>query len=133
VRELARTPRWIAGALFCLAGAAVCAFLGVWQWNSAESLHGTLQNLAYAFNWWLFAALFIGFWFKALRDTVRRDAGQAAGIPTVSSGLGSVPNLARLREPAPDVPRPPIPTAEEDPDVAAWNRWLAELNANPSR
>jgi DNA-binding transcriptional regulator of glucitol operon len=132
VRELALTPRWIAGALFCLAGAAVCAFLGVWQWNSAESLHGTLQNLAYAFNWWLFAALFIGFWFKALRDTVRRDAAEAAGTP-IARGLGPVPKPVRVREPAPDVPRPPLPTAEEDPDVAAWNRWLAELNANPSR
>lgn len=149
MRSLAFTPRWIGGGLFCLTAAAVCGFLGHWQWDVAQ--HGSLQNTAYAFNWWLFSALFIGFWFKALRDTAHRDAvgegasaaaarmGPVSGplpqlVPMAGRGLaGAALRLPREREPAPDVPRPPIPTAEEDPDVAAWNDWLAELNAEPKR
>jgi hypothetical protein len=123
VRALAFTPRWIGGLLFCLTAASVCGFLGHWQWDVAQ--HGTLQNSAYAFNWWLFAALFVGFWFKALRDTARRDRAL-----TVSPSPLPVP---KNRAPAPTLPRPPLPSAQEDPDVAAWNQWLAELNANPQR
>jgi len=130
VRALAFTPRWIGGLLFCLAAAAVCGFLGKWQWNASESVHGTLQNLAYAFNWWLFAAFFVFFWFKALRDTARRNAG----LPVRNPGaFAPAPRLPKVREPAPERPRPSIPTAQEDPDVAAWNAWLAELNAQPRR
>jgi hypothetical protein len=146
VRALAFTPRWIGGLLFCLTAAAVCAFLGHWQWDVAR--HGSMQNTAYAFNWWLFAALFVGFWFKALRDTVRRDAdlqtGRASGLSSPASrsaagisvsGLAASPagKMSRIREPAPQATRPVLPTPEEDPDVAAWNDWLAELNADPKR
>lgn len=127
MRALAFTPRWIGGLLFCLAAAGFCAFLGRWQWDVAQ--HGSLQNTAYAFNWWLFAALFLGFWFKALRDTARRDAGLVAENAKLIPPKPS----SRTREPAPNSPRRALPTAQEDPDVAAWNDWLAELNANPGR
>lgn len=125
MRALALTPRWIGGLLFCLAAATVCGFLGHWQWDVAA--HGSLQNTAYAFNWWLFSVLFIAFWFKALHDAVRRDRLAAAGLSP--SGAQLRPNGPR--EPAATSVAIPLPTAQEDPDVAAWNDWLAELNANP--
>jgi hypothetical protein len=128
VRALVFTPRWIGGLLCCLVASAFCAFLGHWQWDVAE--HGSLQNTAYAFNWWLFSALFLGFWFKALRDTVRRDAGLGADGTAQAAPVKPLP---RTREPAPGRPRPALPTAQEDPDVAAWNDWLTELNANQGR
>jgi DNA-binding transcriptional regulator of glucitol operon len=128
VRGLALTPRWIGGLLFCLAAGAVCALLGRWQWDVAQ--HGSLQNTAYAFNWWLFSALFIGFWFKALRDTVRRDLLISEG--RVPQSIAEKPR-SRIREPAPNQGKPPLPTTQEDPDVAAWNNWLTELNADPQR
>ncbi|HVV31385.1 MAG TPA: hypothetical protein VHC41_10950 [Mycobacteriales bacterium] len=133
--RLAFTPRWIGGLLFCLTAAAVCGVLGYWQWDVAQARHGSLQNTAYAFNWWLFSFLFVAFWFKALHDTTHRPAGHAhRPRPAVP-----VPRLPD-RDPRVALParaaaliQAPLPTPEEDPDVAEWNDWLAELNANPRR
>jgi DNA-binding transcriptional regulator of glucitol operon len=128
VRRLAFTPRWIGGLLFCIAAAIVCSLLGRWQWDVAQAHRGTLQNTAYAFNWWLFAALFLGFWVKALRDTVARDGRPVAErvaqktVPTTNRGG---------REPAPERILV-LPSADDDPEVAQWNAWLRDLNADPS-
>jgi DNA-binding transcriptional regulator of glucitol operon len=128
VLRLAFTPRWIGGLLFCIAAAVVCSFLGRWQWDVAQAHRGTLQNTAYAFNWWLFAALFLGFWVKALRDTVARDGRPVAErvaqkkVPTTTRGG---------RAPAPERALV-LPSADQDPEVAQWNAWLRELNADPS-
>lgn len=132
MRKLAFTPRWIGGLLFCIAAAVVCALLGRWQWDVAQSHRGTLQNTAYAFNWWLFAVLFVGFWFKALRDTVARDARLAAETVSPSVPTEQTREPVGLREPAPQRVIA-LPTVEEDPEVAEWNAWLQELNANPRR
>jgi DNA-binding transcriptional regulator of glucitol operon len=126
VFRLAFTLRWIGGLLFCVAAAVVCAGLGRWQWDVAQAHRGTLQNTAYAFNWWLFSALFLGFWFKALRDTVARDARP----PQERVAQRQVPTTVRagrVREPAPQRELV-LPSAEEDPEVAEWNAWLRDMN-----
>lgn len=128
MRRLVFTPRWIGGLLFCIAAAIVCSLLGRWQWDVAQAHRGTLQNTAYAFNWWLFAALFLGFWVKALRDTVARDGRPVAErvaqkmVPTTNRGG---------RQPAPERTLV-LPSADDDPEVAQWNAWLRDLNADPS-
>lgn len=125
MRRLAFTPRWIAGLAVCVAAAVVCALLGRWQWDVAQAHGGTLQNSAYAFNWWLFSVLFVGFWFKALHDTVVRDA---AADPARAGRRPVPPVSAKVRMPAPQ-PAVVLPTAEDDPEVAEWNDWLREMNA----
>jgi DNA-binding transcriptional regulator of glucitol operon len=139
VRRLAFSPRWVGGLLFCIAAAVTCALLGRWQWDVAQAHRGTLQNTAYAFNWWLFSDLFLGFWVKALRDTVARDARAAASPPSIEPAAAA-PLAAharraappRTREPAPEQPVV-VPSADEDPEVAEWNAWLQEMNADPRR
>lgn len=119
VTALLRTRRWLGGLAFALAFAGVCSLLGRWQWDESQAPHGDLQNLAYAFNWWLFAAVGLGIWAKALRDEARRSADPHARA------------VGRAGLPAPAVPVP-VPQAEDE-EVDAWNAWLAELNANPRR
>ena len=114
VIALLGTRRWLGGLLFAIAFAAVCCFLGEWQWNRSQATGGDLQNLAYAFNWWVFAAVGLGIWAKALRDEARRSADPAAR-PVGRAGV-----------PVPD--RLPIGQTQ-DGEVDEWNAWLAELNA----
>lgn len=114
VIELLGTRRWLGGLLFAIAFAVVCCFLGRWQWDASQAPHGDLQNLAYAFNWWIFAAVGLGIWAKALRDEARRTADPSAR-PVGRAGV-PVPERAPLG-----------PT--EDGEVDEWNAWLAELNA----
>lgn len=115
---LLRTRRWIGGLLFALAFAAVCSYLGRWQWDESQAPHGDLQNLAYAFNWWIFAAVGLGIWAKALRDEARRLADPAAR----PVGMAGVP-----------VQTPEPIERTDDLEVDEWNAWLAELNAKAQR
>ena len=55
------TRRWTGGLLFAVAFAVVCCFLGRWQWDASQAPHGDLQNFAYAFNWWIFAVVGLGY------------------------------------------------------------------------
>jgi hypothetical protein len=113
------TRRWLGGLAFAVVFAIICCFLGHWQWDRSQATGGDLQNLAYAFNWWVFAAVALGIWGKALRDEARRAADPDA-IPVGAAGLPE-------RAPA------PAPMVTDDDEVDAWNAWLAELNANPRR
>ncbi len=117
MRRLAFSPRWLLGLLICVLAASVCGFLGRWQWDVAQARRGTLQNTAYAFNWWLFAVLFLGFWLKALRDRARMTSVEVPRMPSPGP----------RRDPAPQPTWTP-PVAEEDPEVTQWNSWLRDMN-----
>jgi DNA-binding transcriptional regulator of glucitol operon len=104
----------------CLLSLVVCCGLAVWQWQRFESASGTWQNLGYVLQWPLFG-LFPAFLFwrmRKLRD--QHEAETAAEVAPVSD------------EPAPP-PRRPVPVTvrddDEDPELAAYNRYLAQLNA----
>ncbi len=110
----------------CVLSLAVCVGLAWWQWNRFEN-GGTWQNLGYVLQWPLFG-LFPAFMFWRLRK-LRAESRE------------------RDHEPAPERaeshPTPPaetdIPVAgqtvqrtdshDDDPELAAYNRMLAQLNA----
>lgn len=119
VLQLARGRRWLVALLIAILGAVLCTLLGRWQWDKSQGTHGDIQNLVYSFNWWLFAALCLGVWGKALRDESRRLADPGA-LPAGSAGLP-----VRLTETA--------PTVTDDPEVDEWNAWLTELGTRDRR
>lgn len=97
-----------------VASLLVCLALAWWQWERYESASGTWQNLGYVLQWPLFG-LFPAFVFFRMRK-LRRQAE------------------LRDAEPSPPVePKRPVvtqPSAEEaDDELAAYNRYLAELHA----
>lgn len=112
------TPKWLGGHLFTVAAIVVCVWLGWWQLARFESPTGGAQNAAYALQWPVFAGFFAFFWYRAVRD--------ARGGP-----------VPRLRPPpvrASDEQRELIRQHEAaDPQLAAYNRYLAELNAGTAR
>jgi DNA-binding transcriptional regulator of glucitol operon len=105
------TPRRLVMAGVCVVSLAVCCGLAWWQWQRFESATGSWQNLGYVLQWPLFG-LFPAFLFWRLRR-LRRN-------PPVAPAPKSAP--AR---------RPVIRVQEDDddPELAAYNRYLAELNA----
>ena len=95
----------------------VCCGLAWWQWDRFTSANGTFQNLGYVLQWPLFG-LFPAFMFWRIRQL--RQKAEADG-PV---------NEKQPEVPAPR-PRPDLPKQEQDEDeeLAAYNRYLRELNA----
>ncbi|WP_037304048.1 hypothetical protein [Amycolatopsis orientalis] len=116
------TLRRLGIAGVCLVSLALCCGLAWWQWERFSSANGTFQNLGYVLQWPLFG-LFPAFMFWRIRK-LRRNAAEA-GTPerTGETAVAEVPAPRQRRAPA---PRPPAP---EDDELAAYNKYLRELNA----
>jgi DNA-binding transcriptional regulator of glucitol operon len=100
----------------------VCCGLAWWQWDRFTSANGTFQNLGYVLQWPLFG-LFPAFMFWRIRQ-LRRKAEAEGPAP-------EPPVTAKAEVPAPR-PRPgteTVPPDDEDEELAAYNRYLRELNA----
>jgi DNA-binding transcriptional regulator of glucitol operon len=138
VRRFLLSPRWLLGHVLVIAAAVAFLWLGRWQWDRAHAADGGAQNVGYALQWPLFALFVIFGWWRVLR----LEAGKLAGGKLVA---GSAPELAA----APDTPAAPVdpsrrrtvvrryqpPAVDEDadPELAAYNRHLAELHEQDQR
>lgn len=113
-------PKWLARHVVALVLIAGCLALGWWQWRRASD--GNTLSWAYTLEWPLFAAFAGWVWFRAARDDVRTARGEDP--------------YENVR-PAPMTPRPArtvrATVVEDDPENAAYNRYLAWLAANPDR
>lgn len=111
-------PMWLLLHVFVLAAVITMILLGRWQLRVSDDKGFNLRNFGYAIQWWLFAVFAIGFWWRIMRDAVRRDTPAA---------LGPMP------PPEPVAYRryvPPTSTEPADPVRAAYNDYLAALAAN---
>ena len=108
-------PRWLAWHVLALVVAVVFVRLGLWQWHRAVAT-GSPQNMGYALQWPAFALFAVAVWWRVVRDAV-----SPPGDRPPRPGRGA-------RRPVPE-PAPAVPvTDEEDPELAAYNRYLAELD-----
>lgn len=122
--------------VLCVLSLGVCVLLAWWQWNRFEN-GGTWQNLGYVLQWPLFG-LFPAFMFWRLRK-LRAESREREQGP--GQTREQTPDPAEER--AESHPTPPaetdIPVAgqtvrredshDDDPELAAYNRMLAQLNA----
>jgi hypothetical protein len=112
VLRLAFTPRWLLRHALLVVALGTCLGFGRWQLGRAVNRHSIL-NWSYAVEWTLFALFCLLTWGWYLRDESRNGVTQRPEAP----------------------PRPAyLPTAqpvtdEEDPELAAYNRYLAGLNS----
>lgn len=99
----------------CVLSLVACVGLAWWQWQRFEN-GGTWQNLGYVLQWPLFG-LFPAFMFWRLRK-LRTQTPERAESP-------------KLPPPEPDKPviRQDVDETDDDPELAAYNRYLAKLNA----
>ena len=103
------TPKWVLMHLLVAAIFVATFFLGYWQLTKAEDGGGAV-NWSYALQWPLYGLMGLGFYLKLLRDELHRDPDE-----------DEPGNALVLYQ------RPRIDTSG-DPELAAYNAYLAELN-----
>jgi DNA-binding transcriptional regulator of glucitol operon len=142
VRRFVFAPRWVVGHVLVLITVVSCLLLADWQWGRAEITH-SLQNMAYALQWPLFAVFFAVMWWRMLRlESQRLDdeaaelaestetaepAGTEAGAPVVPVQASGAEPVVSVAAPAAPESRATEPDEDYDPELAAYNRMLAEL------
>jgi len=117
------TPKWLGWHAFTVLAVLGMLWLGDWQFHRAES--GNALSWAYTFEWPVFAVFGVAFWAKTIRDELkpRADPGGAEDVDLP-------PGAGRAAEPGDAAGRESGPGAEaaEDPELAAYNAYLARLN-----
>jgi DNA-binding transcriptional regulator of glucitol operon len=100
----------------------VVSFLGLGWWQVTRAVSGNLLSYAYAVEWPVFAGFAIFVWVKEMRRALAaadpRDEATPRPVPT--------PRSAPRRAGA-------AYDDSDDPELAAYNRYLAWLAANPDR
>jgi hypothetical protein len=120
------SPRWLAWHAFAVVAAWGMLWLGDWQFHRAEG--GNALSWAYTFEWPIFTIFGVVFWAKTIIDEWHRQGAVAA-----AAQYGAAP-LAPGDGPGPELPagaHTPVVTDDDadDPELAAYNAYLARLNA----
>ena len=120
MRRLVSTPTLRVLAVLGPLGIALCAVLGWWQLGRAFD-GGDPQNYAYGLQWPVFGVFVAFMWWKLARDELSGDTRtpRRPAPPARPAGL-------------PPRERPPVLIDEDDAEVVAWNRMLAERKARYS-
>lgn len=121
------TPRWLALHLAAVVLAGACLALGWWQWQRSQD--GNPRSFAYALQWPAFAAFVLLMWGRMIYDELRPAVRppEASAETTPDAAPDPAPVAAHLEV---------APPAELDPaeeELAAYNRYLAELHARSQR
>ncbi len=127
-------PRWLAWHAFAVIAFIGMLWLGDWQFHRAES--GNALSWAYTFEWPIFAVLGAVFWAKTIIDEwqgpeglARRAAKKAArqAQRAAAASLTDSPHALALPGAA-DAARVSDDAEPEDPELTAYNAYLAKLS-----
>jgi hypothetical protein len=125
------TPRWIARHLLMIVLVTACLGLGWWQIRRAAG--GNALSFGYAIEWPVFALFVIFIWLREVRaERHPPRVGGRAAAPAVPRDAGPDDSASALLTSVPLRERPAAAT-EDDPQLRAYNQYLAWLNADPSR
>ncbi|MFC0503062.1 hypothetical protein [Micromonospora costi] len=130
------TPAWIARHVATVV--LVVAFLALGWWQISRAAGGNTLSWAYAFEWPIFAGFVVFVWWREVRHTLRGGVLPVEQVavtpePTAVAGGGPDGPAARpvVRRPVRVARVPAAADGPEDADLAAYNRYLSWLNANP--
>ncbi len=124
------TPRWLAWHAFAVVAASGMLWLGDWQFHRAEG--GNALSWAYTFEWPIFTIFGVVFWAKTIIDEYRAPGGSAKSTLAAADGLpggdsppdDSLPLRAHAAVAHDE-------HADDDPELAAYNAYLARLHSRP--
>ena len=120
------TPAWIARHAVALILAA--GFLGLGWWQYTRAAEGNALSWGYMFQWPVFAAFVVFLWWREVRLALRgpeRAAEPAAEPARLPGGPVTVGRPVRVP------PRPAAAAEDDDPELIAYNDYLAWLAAHP--
>jgi hypothetical protein len=119
------TPAWIARHLLALGTFAAFLALGWWQFDRASG--GNSLSWGYTFEWPVFAGFVVFLWFREVQVARRRPVEPPADPAPAPERLPGAPvTVGRPVRVA--VQAPP---AADDPELDAYNDYLAWLAAHP--
>jgi DNA-binding transcriptional regulator of glucitol operon len=131
---------WTPGWVFVHASVLVlvCGFLALAWWQINRAAQGNALSFGYAVEWPAFAAFVVFVWVVEMRKAVRAETDDTAVPPEfLPTDADSVPVAAAETKPA--VRARPLRKRNEaayddsaDPDLAAYNHYLAWLNTHPN-
>jgi DNA-binding transcriptional regulator of glucitol operon len=116
------TPGWL--ACHVLAVGLVVGMLAMAGWQLSRATGGNVLSWGYTFQWPVFAGFVAFVWAREVRRVLRSKAAAPAAPPPPPPTRRPVVT----RHPARAAARPEDP---DDPALAAYNRYLAWLSANP--
>jgi hypothetical protein len=111
------TPKWV--LVHVAVVVMVIVFLRLGWWQITRAADGNLLSFGYALQWPAFAVFVVFVWIKEMRGARRGGAAPEAPEPSTRP------------EPARTVHAGPAYDDEGDEALAAYNRYLAWLNAHP--
>ncbi|MGB6457513.1 MAG: hypothetical protein WBH47_23825 [Streptosporangiaceae bacterium] len=124
------SPRWLAWHAFAVVAAWGMLWLGDWQFHRAEG--GNALSWAYTFEWPIFVVFGVVFWGKTIVDEWHQQGAAAAAAQYGYDPLGPSASVG------PDLPAGAHTAAVTDddaagdPELAAYNAYLARLNSRPA-
>lgn len=92
----------------------VAAFLTLGWWQAVRAGAGNARSYGYALEWPTFALIVIFLWIRAMRTELRTPPGSERPTGQMYDGV--------TQRSADDI------NDEDDPELAAYNRYLSELN-----
>lgn len=119
MRKAFFTPRWLGLHALLVLSVLVFARIGWWQWDKASRM-GDWQNYGYGIQWWLFGVFAVVLWVKLVLDEL--DPSRVEQRAPRNSP-----------RPAPVQPQAPPPAADDDDELAVYNRHLAWLAQKSDR
>jgi hypothetical protein len=123
------TPAWL--ARHALAAVLAFGFLALGWWQLSRAAGGNALSWAYAVEWPVFAGFVVFIWAREVRHALRAGRPAAPATQTTQAGSGAEPPASGVRRPVLTPRRTPTYDDHGDADLAAYNKYLAWLNANP--
>jgi DNA-binding transcriptional regulator of glucitol operon len=113
------TPAWILRHLVALVLVVAFLLLGWWQYTRATD--GNTLSWGYMFQWPVFAGFVVFLWWREVKLAVKPEQAPAPA-PERSVDVGRP-----IRVPSRRAHQP----GDDDPELVAYNDYLAWLNAHP--
>jgi len=121
------TPAWIVRHVLAVVLTAGCLILGWWQFSRAQE--GNAISWGYMFEWPVFAAFVVFLWFREVQ-LARRKGDHLAEPASPEKAEEPLPGKAVTVGRPVRVAVRSTPDAD-DPELVAYNDYLAWLNAHP--
>jgi hypothetical protein len=130
-RHIWWTPKAI--LLHCILAVCLPGFTTLFIWQVDRVREGNGLSWAYVFEWPFFIGYAIYLWWRLVHEQDEPTVSPTAAPPPATAPMEAAAPTSRATGAAPSHPEVGAAPTEEDEELAAYNAYLAELNASGRR